>query len=178
MAFDLQGLLKTVAPALATALLGPLGGIAVAAIGKAVGMDEATQETLSARLQGATAEDLLALKKAEQEFQTHLKELDIQLETIQIQADVSDRKSAREREIAVKDWIPGMLAMLVTGGFFGVLLWMLKYGIPKDGGGSEALLVMLGALGTAWGAVISYFFGSSAQQVKQAAVLNKIASSP
>lgn len=175
MAFDIQGLLKTVAPGLATALLGPLGGMAVAAIGKAVGLDDATQESLSARLQGATPADLLAIKKAEQDFQAHMKELDIQIETIKIQSDVNDRASAREREIAVKDAIPAVLAVLVTVGFFSVLGWMMKYGVPKDGG-SEALLVMLGALGAAWASIVAYYFGSSSQQVKQSAVINKIAS--
>lgn len=175
--FDWKALLKTVAPTVATALGGPLAGLAVSTIGKALGMDDATQETISARLQGATPADLLALKKADQDFQAHMKELDIGLESLQITTAAGDTKSAREREIAVKDGIPGVLAMLVTAGFFGVLLWMLKYGVPKDGG-SEALLVMLGALGAAWANVVGYYFGSSAQSVKQTAVISKIASSP
>jgi hypothetical protein len=177
MAFDIAGFLKVVAPVLGAAVGGPLGGIAVSAIGKAIGLDDATQETLSARLQGATQADLLALKKADQDFQARMKELDIGLEELQIKTATEDRASAREREIAVKDWIPGVMAMLVTIGFFGVLTWMLKYGVPKDGG-SEALLVMLGALGAAWASIVSYYFGSSAQQVKQSAVISKIATSP
>lgn len=73
--------------------------------------------------------------------------------------DADDRASARAREIAVKDWIPGILAIGVSLGFFGVLGFMLKFGAPKEGG--EALMVMLGALGASWGAVMNYYFGSS-----------------
>ena len=36
--------LKTIAPTLASALLGPLGGVAVAAIGNVLGMSDATTD--------------------------------------------------------------------------------------------------------------------------------------
>lgn len=168
--FDLVGILKTVAPMLATAIGGPLGGVAVSAIGSALGMDKATQETVSARLQGATPADLLAIKQAENDFTAKMKELDIGLESLQIKTAADDRASARAREIAVKDWIPGVLAILVTAGFFSVLTWMLRYGVPKEGG-SEALLVMLGALGAAWASIVAYYFGSSSESSKKNAVI-------
>ena len=53
-----------------------------------------------------------------------------------------------------------MYSTLVSVGFFGILGWMLDNAIPASG--KEALLVMLGALGTGWTAVLSYYFGSSA----------------
>jgi hypothetical protein len=58
------------------------------------------------------------------------------------------------------DWIPRVLAILITIGFFGILVWMLIKGMPPTG--TEALLMMLGALGTAWTGVVNFYYGSSA----------------
>ena len=44
-------------------------------------------------------------------------------------------------------------------GFFGILFYMLIFGLPTTG--NEAMLLMLGALQTAWTGVISFYFGAS-----------------
>jgi len=56
--------------------------------------------------------------------------------------------------------IPGALAILLTLGFFGLLFLTALHAPPPQ---SEKVLdVMTGSLGSAWGAVIMYYFGSSA----------------
>lgn len=151
-------LVRTVAPSLASAVGGPLAGMAVRTISEALlGKPDGTEDELAQAAAKATPEQLLALKKAEQDFTVRMRELDIDLERIAN----ADRDSARSREVKTRDWTPRLLAGLITAGYFGALFYMLRNGLPQHGG-SEAMLVMLGTLGTAWGGVVAYYFGSSA----------------
>ena len=154
MAFDWKGVLGTVAPGLATAIGGPLAGMAVAAIGKALGV-EPTQESVQTALAGAKPEDLLKLKVAEQQFLKDMKALDIDLERI----SASDRDSARKREAEVKDSTPRVLAYLVVCAFIGVVVATLA-GWSKV----ESVLAgtLIGYLSAKAEQVIAYYFGSSA----------------
>lgn len=154
----LLNLVRTVAPSIASAVGGPLAGMATKAISEALlGKPDGTEQELLQAVDRATPEQLLALKKAEQDFAVQMRELDIDLERI----SVADRDSARNREVKTRDWTPKVLAALITVGYFGALFYMLRNGLPQHGG-SEAMLVMLGTLGTAWGGVVAYYFGSSA----------------
>ena len=74
-------------------------------------------------------------------------------------ATLKDKDSARQREVGVKDKTPAILAFFITSGFFGILAFMLKYDIPATN--KTELDLILGSLGTAWIAVVSYYFGSS-----------------
>lgn len=155
---SLLNLVRTVAPSIASAVGGPLAGMATRAISEALlGKPDGSEQELTEAAARATPEQLLALKQAEQDFAVKMRELDIDLERIASE----DRSSARNREVATRDWTPRVLAGLVTGGYFGVLFYMLRNGLPQHGG-SEAMLVMLGTLGTAWGGIMAYYFGSSA----------------
>jgi len=165
----LLNLVKTVAPSLATAVGGPLAGMATRAISDALlGKPDGTEDELIDAAAKATPDQLLALKKAEQEFAVRMRELEIDLQRI----DAADRSSAREREVKTGDWTPKALAGAVTLGFFGVLGYMIAYGLPTQGG--EALLVMLGTLGTAWGGIVSYYFGSSAGSKEKSEAMSRM----
>lgn len=154
--FDWKGLVRTVAPGIATALGGPLAGIAVKTIGDALGMDEPTEEKISAALKGATPDDMLKLKQAEQEFQVKMKQLDIDL--TKVYAD--DRRSARDMQAATRSNVPALLSCLITVGFFGILIGLME-GVLKTSDTPE-LMILLGALSAAWGGVVNFYFGSSA----------------
>lgn len=99
------------------------------------------------------------------DLQTNGELAKIAAETNIAKIDADDRNSARQREMTVRDKLPGILAIGITAGFFGILAWMLKFGVPDKGG--EALFIMLGSLGTAWGQCISYYFGSSSSSEKK-----------
>lgn len=150
-------LITQIAPTVATALGGPLAGIGVKALSQAMfGKDDATTDDIAAALGNPTSEQLAALKKIEADFAVQMKSLDIDLEAIA----VDDRKSARAMQVETRDWIPRTLAVGVTAGFFGILVYLLVFGLPTTG--QEAMLLMLGALQTAWTGIISFYFGSSA----------------
>jgi len=149
-------LIGSVAPTIATALGGPVAGMAVKAISGALfGHDSATEEEIRTVLANPTGDQLAALKKIDADFAVQMKALDIDLERIA----AGDRDSARDMQKETKDWIPRALAVSVTVGFFAILLYMLVYGLPTTG--NEALLLLLGALQTAWGGIIAFYFGSS-----------------
>jgi len=150
-------LLGQIAPSIATALGGPLAGVAVRTLSNALfGHEDGTEQQVSDALSSATPDQLATIKKIDADFKVRMKELDIDLERI----SAGDRDSARQMQRDTKDWVPKVLAIVITLGFFGILIWMLLNGMPKTG--TEALLMMLGALGTAWTGVVNFYYGSSA----------------
>ena len=144
--------LEQIAPGIATALGGPLAGLAVTALSKALGCDEKeVQNTIdSAKL---SADQLAAIKQAELQLQTQAQQLGLDFEKLA----TDDRKSARDLQAATKSIVPPLLAMLVTTGFFGILTALMLGYAQK----SDELMIMLGSLGTAWTGIIGFYFGSS-----------------
>lgn len=159
MAFDWKGLVGTVAPWIGAALGGPMGSAAVEVVAGALGLSEKTEDAVKQALSGVTPEQMLALKKADQDFAVKMQELGFANVKDLAQIDANDRDSARKREIEVKDNTPKVLAYGITLGYF-LTLVMLYFGdIPT--GSKEILYIMLGTLGTTFGGVISYYFGST-----------------
>jgi hypothetical protein len=145
--------LKSVAPTIATALGGPLAGLAVEAVSKAIGIDpKDVQSTIeSGKL---TADQIGQIKLAEIEMAARAQELGLDFEKL----SVEDRKSAREMQSSTKSIIPSVLALSITVGFFGILVGLMTEQFKT----SDALMMMLGSLGTAWTGIIAFYFGSSA----------------
>jgi hypothetical protein len=155
-------LIGSVAPTLATALGGPLAGMATKALSQALlGNEDGSDDDIQAALRTASPEQLASVKKIDADFRVQMKSLDIDLEALA----VDDRKSARSMQTETRDFIPRLLAVSVTVGFFAILIYMLVYGLPTTG--NEALLLLLGALQTAWGGIIAFYFGSSSGSQKK-----------
>ena len=145
--------LKTIAPTIATALGGPLAGLAIEAVSKAIGIDP--QDVKATISEGKlTADQIMLLKQAEIEMAARAQEMGLDFAKL----NVEDRKSAREMQAETRSYIPAVLAITVTIGFFGILIGMMT-GTFKT---SDALMLMLGSLGTAWTGIIAFYFGSSA----------------
>jgi hypothetical protein len=165
---DWKKIVSAVAPVLGTALGGPLGGMAVKAIGNALGLEEQTEESVAQALAGAKPEDLLKLKQADQQFAKDMRALDVDLERIA----AADRDSARVMQTQTRSRTPHVLAVIVTVGFFGILVGMMGGWLkPSE---NQALLILLGALSAAFGAVINFFYGSSAGSQSKDAMLARM----
>lgn len=174
MSIDVKKIIGTAAPWLATALGGPLAGQAVAAIASAMGLQpgakvEDIQKALAAGQ--LTGDQLVAMKAAELQFQQAMTQAGFTNEKDLASIAEQDRESARKRESDVKDWTPRVLAYGVTAGFFGVLIFMLTTPLPPTA--HDALLLLLGALQTAWVAIIAYYFGSSSGSDRKTELLAK-----
>lgn len=146
--------LRQIAPTIATAMGGPLAGMAVAAISKAIGVDpDKVGDLISGNK--LTADQIAQVKIAEIELQAQAQELGLNFEKLAVE----DRMSAREMQSATRSIVPPLLAAIITLGFFGILGMML---FGKVDSNNPAILMMLGSLGTAWTGIIAYYFGSSA----------------
>ena len=151
--------LKEIAPTAATLLGGPLAGMAVDAIGKAVGLSDATKDQVKEALTSGTinAEQMAAIKQAEAELVLKVKQLDIDMEKIH----AGDRASARDMAAKTGDtWTPRVIALVVFI-VWGAVNWKLFNG-TISGDMRELVARALGTLDATLMAVIYYYFGSSA----------------
>jgi hypothetical protein len=153
---DWKSIIGAVAPTVATALGGPLAGLAVESLGKALGMDQPTVKKVQAALtQGQlTGEQIAQIKQAELNLQARMKELDISEE----QLYVSDRDSARKREEVVQDKTNRNLAYLVVSAFLALIAGTILGYAKVD---SVLAGTLVGYLSAKCEQVLAYYFGSS-----------------
>jgi len=153
-----------IAPVLATAISGPFGTMAYGVVAKVMGIspEEAQQTIETGKL---TAEQISSVQLAEIEIKARAQELGLDFAKLA----VDDRKSARELQATTRSVLPPLLAVLVTLGFFGILIGMMTEKFAT----SDALLLMLGSLGTAWTGIIAFYFGSSAGSQSKDDLLHK-----
>lgn len=153
---NFKKILGSVAPFIGAMIGGPFGAAAGALVGKVLlGDENASPQQIEQALGKASPEQLVELRRVDTEYQAKMAKLGIDEQKIA----QMDRDSARKREVRTKDKIPATLALLLTGGFFGVMASMMFFPIPATA--VQVIDVMLGSLGTAWISVITYYFGSS-----------------
>jgi len=156
--------LATFAPTVATALGGPLAGMAVSSLEKIFGIDpsaspEAKQAAIEQGLLSATPDQIIALKKAENDFQVQMKQLGIQEEQLAYQ----DVANARSMQVQIRSWTPDVLSYGVlaasTAAFLAVVLGYVH--IPQDPATAAIYGSVLTFLVTESKAVLGYWFGTS-----------------
>lgn len=145
------------APLLGAALGGPAGGLVGGLVALALGADK-DPEAVTRALQ-ANPDAMVKLREVEASMRKDL--LDFQAR--QQAQELANVQGARGREVQLARaghgaaWATSAVALTVTAGFF-VMLSQVLDGPAKT---SDAALLLLGSLGTAFGAVVNYYLGSS-----------------
>ena len=170
---DFLKLLAGLAPTVASALGGPLAGMAVTAIGNAIGMDAPTQDKIAqAFTEGKMRpEDIVKIKALELEFKTHESDMGFkyaELETKKYELEVKDRDGARQMQIATHSKMPAVLTIMVTVGFFGVL-GLLFY--RPELKANEIMMIMVGQLSAVWATCVAFYTGTTFNSANKNAML-------
>lgn len=167
---DMSWLAK-IAPTVAAALGGPLAGIAVSALGSALGLSEPTKQAVTEALQSGnlTGEQIAAIKLAE--IQLKQRESDNGFKFAELAT--RDMESARNREIAVKDKTPAVLAGLavVSGAIIGSLVLAGMTPALKDPALAATAGTVVGFVFNEIKQVYSYYFGTSASSGRKDATI-------
>jgi len=168
----LRRIVGSVAPALATALGGPLAGMATAAISKELlGKPDASPEELEQALFTSGPEVLVKLRELDRQFEAEMRKLDIDLAAL----EVKDRASAR-RMFSVNVWPQVTLSALFVGGYFAVLYALFDQ--VRSGALAEVPSWVLGLSTTLLGVltgevprIMAFWFGSSLGSKEKTRVL-------
>ena len=148
---DLFNLLKGIAPTLATAVAGPLGGAAVSAIASRLGVGDSVEAVAK-----AIAGDPQAAQK--------IAELELEYAKL----DAQDRDSARkayatvatsENATKLEKLVVPVLALGVVGLAFCLIGVLMFVDTPNDQ--QQLVIFALGFITSAAGQVLSFYFGSS-----------------
>lgn len=162
--------LKSIAPTIATVLGGPLAGMAVEAVGSALGMSDATKDKVTEALQSGnlTGDQIASIKQADQALRIRMRELDIELEKV----DAGDRDSARKLVIEAKEKTPAVLSWLVVTAALGLEGWVMIYGLPA---GADAIVLgrILGTLDAAFMTVLTFWLGTSNSSRRKDETINQ-----
>ena len=148
---DLFNLLKGIAPTLATAVAGPLGGAAVSALAAKFGVSDSV-EAVAKAISG------------DPEVAQKLQELELEYAKL----DAADRDSARKNEVALatSDQVPVLnksvtpiLAIIIVIAWGLIQYHLLTHVVPTEM--REIIIRVLGTLDGALVMVLSYYFGAS-----------------
>ena len=154
MNFDkVKGIVGSLAPTLGAALGGPVGGAAASMLADVLGCDPAPQKIERALAQ-ATPEQLADIKRAELQFETKMKELEVDIFALET-ADVQD---ARRKS----NWVTQAIGLIMVLFFCGYVCLITL--LPPEQNSMELTNLVMGYLGGLISAVISFHFGSSQKQ--------------
>jgi len=171
---DWKALLAHVAPALASAIGGPLAGMATKVLSdKLLGKPDGTEEEIAAALTGADTATIIKLRELDLQFKKDMTQAGIDLEKLAME----DRASARSREVSARDsWTPRILGGAIVGGFLFVVFCVVTGRVElKDAMVAGMIGTVIGYLSAKADQVIGYYFGSSAGSDRKTELMGRAA---
>ena len=150
----LGGLLKSLAPTIASAAGGPMAGMAVKMAAEKLGVPDATANEIEDLIE-RQPEKAVLLKEADKDFAHRLKEMEINLESFRVEVD--DRKDARAKfsgDITPKVFC--ILALVLYGAYV-----MTVTILPHDQNDETIISLVLGQLSGILGTCAAFFYGGS-----------------
>lgn len=153
---DFGNLLKVIAPTVETALLGPLGGVAISAIGSILGVSDATQVKIADVVKSGsmTPEQISKLKELELQYQNDEKERGFKYAELAYK----DVDSARNMAVQTKSTTPTILSYgVLIGG--ATMMACVLFGAAKVD--SVLAGTLIGYTVSEMKQVLQYWFGSS-----------------
>ena len=160
--------LMSVAPTIASALLGPLGGVAVAGLGKIFGIDNATTTDITKAIQSGklTPDQLADIQKLELQFKNDEAERGFKYSELEFK----DRDSARNLAVQTHSITPSLLTWLVV-----VLVLtaegLMLFNVVPPGADPIILGRILGTMDSALIMVLSFWFGSNSNSQRKTELL-------
>ena len=150
----LGGLLKSLAPTIASAAGGPMAGMAVKMAAQKLGMPDATANEIEDLIEREPQKAVL-LKEADKDFKDRIREMEIDLESFK--TEVEDRKDARSKFSG--DMTPKLfciLALMLYGAYV-----MTVTILPHDQNDETIISLVLGQLSGILGTCAAFFYGGS-----------------
>ena len=150
----LGGLLKSLAPTIASAAGGPMAGMAVKMAAQKLGVPDATANEIEDIIE-REPEKAVLLKEADKDFKDRIREMEIDLESFK--TEVEDRQHARAT--FKNDWTPkvfGILALLLYGAYVMAVTIM-----PHDQNDETIISLVLGQLSGILGTMAAFWFSGS-----------------
>lgn len=165
---DLASILTKIgAPLLSTAIGGPVGTLASAAIGalaEALGTP-ATPEAVAKEIEN-NPEAATAVRKIEAEQAPDM-----------LKAYLADVQDARAQTVKLVEsgssiaWGAPVISVLIVTGFLGLITGLMFKSVPDN----QVTLILFGALSAAFSQVVSYWLGSSAGSARSGDAIRAIA---
>ena len=96
--------------------------------------------------------------------QVDLERLAVQQAENELKYSLNNTANARATNLESQSFLPQVVSLLVVMGFFGCIYWVAAY--EQQYSDHEVLYMMLGIVGTSFGAVVNYWLGSSMDKRK------------